>query len=162
MTIIQVSPEDSLTTIVEVLNKSHGTVAKEYGFTKENNPSNNAFIDEPTLRNQLNSGITLYSILEKEKCVGCIAIELSKSKPETFYIEKVSVIPSFRRKGIGKQLIDFTILKIEEMGGKNISIGLIDSNLILKKWYLVLGFVEAGKKDFPHLPFTVCFMDRKV
>jgi len=36
------------------------TVAKEFGFTKESNPSNSAFIDEQTLRCQIDKGIELY------------------------------------------------------------------------------------------------------
>ncbi len=42
--------------------------------------------------------------------------------------------------------------------GKYISIGIMDENTGLKKWYLDYGFKEKGTKEFDHLPFTVCFM----
>ena len=46
MDFILVNPADDLSAVVRVLNVSHGTVAKDFGFTKDNNPTNNAFIDE--------------------------------------------------------------------------------------------------------------------
>ena len=59
-------------------------------------------------------------------------------------------------------MMDFAAEKIKGYGGKWISIALIDSNTILKNWYLSQGFKETGIKDFPHLPFRVCFMNKKV
>ena len=157
-----INSEKDLSAIVHVLNVSHGTVAKDFGFTKDNNPTNNAFIDEEALRNQLNKGIELYALSNNGHLIGCIAIEKSEKETGTFYIEKVSVMPEFRNQGFGVALMDFATTKIKESGGKVISIALIDSNTKLKKWYLSQGFVETGFKDFEHLPFRVCFMNKKI
>lgn len=158
---IYIAPEQDLSTIVKVLNLSHGTIARDFNFTKEDNPTNNAFIDEKTLREQLNNGIELYGLKMNNRLVGCIAIEKSKREADTYYIEKVSVLPEFRHQGIGVRLMDFATDKIKNAGGKIISIALIDSNSKLKKWYLSQGFVETGFKDFEHLPFRVCFMRKE-
>ncbi|NJK86217.1 MAG: GNAT family N-acetyltransferase [Bacteroidales bacterium] len=144
------------------MNSSHATVAREFGFTKESNPTNNAFIDELTLRSQLNKGIELYAMTIDKKMVGCIAIEKSLKEADTFYIEKVSVIPEYRHFGYGVKLMDFATAKIKESGGKTISIALIDSNLRLKNWYKLQGFTETQVKDFEHLPFRVSFMKKCV
>ena len=137
------------------------TIARDFNFTKEDNPTNNAFIDEKTLREQLNNGIELYGLKMNNRLVGCIAIEKSKREPDTYYIEKVSVLPEFRHQGIGVRLMDFATAKIKDAGGQIISIALIDSNTKLKKWYLSQGFIETGFKDFEHLPFRVCFMRKE-
>lgn len=158
---IYIAPEQDLSTIVKVLNLSHGTIARDFNFTKEDNPTNNAFIDEKTLREQLNNGIELYGLKMNNRLVGCIAIEKSKREPDTYYIEKVSVLPEFRHQGIGVRLMDFATAKIKDAGGQIISIALIDSNTKLKKWYLSQGFIETGFKDFEHLPFRVCFMRKE-
>lgn len=155
-----INPGDDLSTVVQVLNRSHGTVAKDFNFTKDNNPTNNAFIDEPTLRVQLSNGIDLYAISINRQTIGCIAIEKSTKETDTFYIEKVSVLPEFRNQGYGVQLMDFAILRIKELGGKSASVALIDSNTKLKNWYDSQGFVETGIKEFEHLPFKVCFMNK--
>lgn len=158
---IYIAPEQDLSTIVKVLNLSHGTIARDFSFTKEDNPTNNAFIDEKTLREQLNNGIELYGLKMNNRLIGCIAIEKSKREPGTYYIEKVSVLPEFRHQGIGVRLMDFATAKIKDAGGQIISIALIDSNTKLKKWYLSQGFIETGFKDFEHLPFRVCFMRKE-
>ena len=158
---IYIAPEQDLSAIVRVLNLSHGTIAEDFNFTKEDNPTNNAFIDEKTLREQLNNGIELYGLKMNNRLVGCIAIEKSKREPGTYYIEKVSVLPEFRHQGIGVRLMDFATAKIKDAGGQIISIALIDSNTKLKEWYLSQGFIETGFKDFEHLPFRVCFMRKE-
>lgn len=157
-----VNSSNDLSAIVHVLNVSHGTVAVDFGFTKDNNPTNNAFIDESTLRNQLNKGIDLYAMSVNNELIGCIAIEKSIKEIDTFYIEKVSIVPEHRNQGYGVKLMDFAISMIRESGGKSISIALIDSNTKLKNWYSSQGFVETGTKDFGHLPFRVCFMNKQI
>lgn len=127
-----INSETDLSAVVHVLNISHATVAKDFGFTKETNPTNNAFIDEQVLLTQLNKGIDLYTISDDGKMIGCIAIEKSSREADTFYIEKVSVIPEFRNQGYGLTLMNFATSKIQRLGAKAISISLIDSNIKLK------------------------------
>lgn len=158
----KINSGDDLSLAVQVLNVSHGTVARDFGFTRESNPSNNAFINESTLKSQLNKGIDLYTLLLDGKIIGCIAIEKSSKESDTFYIEKVSVVPEFRNQGFGVRLMDFATSIIKKSGGKKISIALIDSHTKLKNWYIKQGFAETGTKDFDHLPFRVCFMSKQV
>ena len=162
MIFTNVNADKDLSDVVHVLNMSHGTVAKDFGFTKDNNPSNNAFIDEFTLRTQLKKGINLYAMAINNSMVGCIAIEKSAKEANTFYIEKVSIIPEYRNRGFGFKLMDFACSKINALGGKIVSIALIDSNAKLKNWYTAQGFMETGTKDFDHLPFRVCFMSKQI
>lgn len=154
--------EKDLSEIVLVLNVSHATVAIKFGFTKENNPSNNAFIDEPALRSQLNKGIELYALSVNRKIIGCIAIEKSSRETGLFYIEKVSVVPEYRNQGYGLHLMNFATAKIKESGGSAVSVALIDPHTKLKKWYAEQGFIETGTRDFEHLPFRVCFMNKQI
>lgn len=157
-----VNSSNDLSAIVQVLNVSYGTVAKDFGFTKDNNPTNNAFINESTLRTQLNKGIDLYAMSLDNKIIGCIAIEKSAKEIDTFYIEKVSIVPESRNQGLGVKLMDFATSKIKGLGGKSISIALIDSNTKLKNWYCSQGFKETETRDFEHLPFRVCFMNKQI
>jgi diamine N-acetyltransferase len=162
MEFIFVDRSQDLSEIVNVLNISHSTVAKEFGFTKDNNPGNNAFIDEPTLKAQLNKGIDLYALSIDNKLIGCVAIEKSKKETDTFYIEKVSIIPECRNQRYGLKLMEFACSMIKKSGGKFVSIALIDAHIKLKSWYISQGFIETGTKDFEHLPFRVCFMRKQI
>jgi diamine N-acetyltransferase len=162
MEFVFVDRNKDLSEIVHVLNISHGTVAKEFGFTKDNNPSNNAFIDEPALKAQLCAGIDLYVLSVDNKTIGCVAIEKSKKETDTFYIEKVSIKPEYRNQGYGLKLMEFACSMIKKTGGKFVSIALINSHIKLKSWYISQGFIETGTKDFEHLPFRVCFMNKYI
>ena len=162
MQFVCINSDHDLSSVVKVLNEAHGTVAKEFGFTKENNPTNNTFIDEHALRAQLDKGIELYQLTVHDKVIGCIAIEKSAKEIDTYYIEKVSIIPEYRHQGYGIEIMEFAAEKIKAQDGKWISIALIDSNTRLKNWYSKQGFKETGIRDFPHLPFRVCFMKKEV
>lgn len=153
---------ENLSDMVKVLNESHGTVAEEFGFTRETNPSNSAFIDIIGLNEVMKKGVQLFKLVVDNMPAGCIGIEKSSKEEATFYIEKVSVIPAFRNKGFGVLLMNFATEEIKKSGGKTISIALINENTKLKNWYINLGFIETAIKKFPHLPFTVCFMNKVV
>lgn len=44
-------------------------------------------------------------------------------------------------------------------GAARIHTGIIEENERLKRWYLANGFVHMGTRVFPHLPFTVGFLE---
>jgi len=79
-----------------------------------------------------------------------------------FIMEKLAVIPGCRHKGYGRRLMDFAADYIGAKGGNKISIGVINENQVLKKWYIDYGFKEIGIKKFSHLPFEVCFMEKEI
>ena len=158
--ISQITKQDDFVALSKLLNTAFETVAKEFGLTKQNTPTNNAFITSDDLKAQLTECREFYKYMDNSKPVGFIAIEKSLDTPDTFYIEKLSVIPDYRHLGIGKRLMDFASNRIVELGGKRISIGLINSNIVLKNWYSKLGYVEYSVKTFEHLPFEVCLMKK--
>jgi ribosomal protein S18 acetylase RimI-like enzyme len=157
-----ISPDTDLSNAVAVLRSAHETVAHQFGFTQETNPTNSAFIDAETLRGQLDKGIELYLMTENHVPVGCIAIEESKTEAETFYIEKVSVVSRHRNRGLGVELMNFATSLIAERGGKHIGVALINEHDKLKAWYQQQGFKAVLVKEYPHLPFNVCFMSKEV
>jgi ribosomal protein S18 acetylase RimI-like enzyme len=160
LSIKKVTEKDNFQSLAKLLNDSFITVTDSFGITKDNCPSNNAFIDSNTLKSKLISNREFYKYENSGYPIGFIAIEKSEKEIDTFYIEKVAVHPEHRHKGLGKQLMDFATKRIIELGGKRISIGLIDSNTELKKWYQNQGYIQTGTKLFDHLPFNVCLMDK--
>ena len=156
----KVTIQDDFHIYSKLLNDSFATVAAEFGLTKENSPTNNAFITQEELYSQLTESREFYYYEDNNVIIGFIAIEQSSNNQNIFYIEKVAVHPNFRNKGIGLELMNFATLRIMQLEGQEISIGLIDSNLILKEWYKTQGFIETGVKSYKHLPFNVCFMSK--
>ena len=158
----RVTEQDDFIVLAKVLNEAFGTVAKDFGLTKENTPTNSAFITSDSLQAQLTEHREFYTCMMDGRYVGFVAIEKSLDTPDTFYIEKLAVIPTFRHQGIGCRLIHFATNRIKELGGKQISIALINGNTVLKQWYANLGYRETSIKTYEHLPFDVCFMNYRM
>ena len=158
----QITKQADFVVLAKLLNEAFGTVAKEFGLTKENASTNSAFITSDELKAQLIENREFYTYVDKGKNIGFVAIEKSLTAPDTFYVEKLAVIPDYRHQGIGRLLIDFASNRIAELGGIYISVSLINSNTVLKSWYSQQGYVECSIKTFEHLPFDVCFMGKNI
>ena len=158
----KINKQDDFIALTKVLNEAFASIAKEFGLTKENSPNNNAFISGEELKSQLTENREFYVYEKDGRPVGFIAIEKALNPPGTYYIEKLAVIPEYRHLGIGGYLMDYATNRITELRGKRISIGLIDSNTVLKKWYGKQGYTTFETKDFAHLPFSVCLMDKEI
>lgn len=152
--------ENDMKKSVQAIIKSFKTVADEFNLTKENCPTHPSFFTYDKLNELKNKGLKLFGLFKKDMQAGFIAIEKANSK--LYYIEKLAVIPGCRHKGYGKELMDFAFDFIKKEGGKKVSIAIIDKGKTLKKWYFDYGFIEKEKKDFPRLPFTVCFLEKDV
>jgi ribosomal protein S18 acetylase RimI-like enzyme len=140
-----------------VIREAFLTVAEEFNITKENAPSNGAFIKADALKTLTEKGVKLFDVWQDDERVGFFAIE--DAGGGVYYIEKLSVLPRMRHCGIGKSILDFCSDYIRRNGGEKISIAIVDENTVLKRWYKDYGFKEIRIKKLEHLPFTVCFME---
>lgn len=141
----------------EVIRASFGTVAEEFGITRENAPTNPAFAGVDSLLKIKEKGAQLYGAFKDDTCIGFVAIE--KGADDVYYMERLAVLPEYRHHGTGRSLIDFVIDFVRKNKGKKVTIGIINDNRVLKDWYMRYGFLETGIKTFKHLPFDVCFME---
>lgn len=151
---------DELNSSLQVITESFSTVASEFGLSKENCPTHPAFMTLARLQEALEKKVKLFGLFSEKLQVGLVAVE--KSTDEEFFLERLSVLPEYRHRGYGKRLIDYAFDFVKAQGGKVIKIALIDEHSVLKQWYLDYGFTETGTKNFSHLPFTVCFMEKEV
>ena len=147
---------------VKVVQKSFITVADDLGLTVHNCPTNGAFIREYDLLKMKEKGVRMFGFFEEENQVGFVALEKSSSDSTLFYIEKLAVLPENRHKGYGRFLMNFAFDEVKKNNGKKISIGIINENLKLKNWYIDYGFKEVIVKQYSHLPFNVCFLEKEV
>lgn len=143
-----------------VIRSAFITVADELHLTKENAPTNPAFLGEEALIKMRDRGAVMFGAYEGEPCIGFVAAQ--EANEGTFYMERLAVLPECRHGGIGRRLMDTVFDYVRENGGKKVSIGIINENTQLKNWYLRYGFVQTGLKHFEHLPFEVCFMEKHV
>jgi len=141
----------------EIIRQGFGTVARDFGLTAENCPTNGAFIKADRLISDMNKGNLMYGLFADACMVGFMQLE--KKSCSQYELEKITVIPQFRHSGLGKKLLEFAMTKAKESGATKLTIGIIEENSILKKWYTANGFVHTGTQKFDFLPFTVGFME---
>lgn len=149
--------ESDLDACAEVIRQGFATVAEQFGLTRENCPTNGAFIDSSRLAADFAREVFLFALYENGEMAGFVSLEDMGSG--VFEMERLAVIPARRHLGYGKALIDFAKDTALSFGGHKITIGMIDENTLLKKWYLGNGFVQTGIRFYQHLPFTVGFME---
>ena len=149
--------EQELEECASVIRAGFLTVAEEFGITRENVPTNGAFIQKERLFEERAKGHIMYAAVQGSKIIGYMQLE--KSNPELYFLQKLVVLPQYRHCGVGRALLDYAKEKVTEWEGNKISIGIIEENTVLKNWYLSSGFETTATRKFEHLPFTVGFME---
>ena len=140
----------------EVIRMSFVTVAKDFDLTEQNCPKHTSFIKPEKLQRHFNQGTLMYGLYEDMHLIGCVS--LSKKEGGVYDLHNLAVLPEYRHKGYGKQLLDFCKIKVKELHGNKITISIIEENIVLKDWYIANGFIHIGIKKFDHLPFTSGYM----
>jgi len=155
MTIFSASTEDAKA-IAEIVSLSNKDVAAKFGITKENNLKHPSFYDEAWALSDFVRGEEYFLYKIDGENAGCVAFEMPN--PEVGYLNRLSVLPAYRKRGIGAALVRHVFQHARSKEVPEISIGIIAKHTDLKNWYKKLGFEENGFKKFSHLPFDVLFM----
>jgi ribosomal protein S18 acetylase RimI-like enzyme len=142
---------------LSVIQKSFGTVAKDFGLTEDNCPAHPSFMKLETLEKRFERGYLMFGLYENEQLGGFAS--LTKTSENECELRNLAVLPECRRKGYGEQLLDFCRRKARDMGCSKIKISIIEENTILKNWYLNYGFVHTHTIKYDHLPFTAGYME---
>lgn len=148
--------------LASVISKSFMTVAKEYTITPRNAPTNPAFITSDKIALSIDNGSEYWAFYDNnQNIVGCVSISPSISE-NVFFIERLAVLPKYRHQGIGKELLNYACEEIKKRNANVVRIGIINENIILKKWYMDYGFEEIQIKKVDKLPFVICVMQKKL
>ena len=156
----EITNESELRSSARIVRNAFRTVALELNLTRENNPTHPSFMTTGRLRADRNKGVRFFGLFLRDRQIGFIAVE--KADAALYYIERLAVLPKYRHQGYGQKLMQFAFEYIRANGGKKVSIGIINEQTVLKDWYKGFGFEEVSTREFAHLPFTVCFMERTV
>ncbi len=159
MSISQATIENAQT-IAKVVSLSNEDVARKFGINKENNPKHPSFYDKNWVMSDFERGEEYFLYKINDEVVGCVAFE--QPNTEVGYLNRLSVLPSYRKRGVGRKLTKHIFKYGEIKGISEISIGIIAKHSDLKNWYKSLGFTENGIKEFLHLPFDVLFMKYEI
>jgi N-acetylglutamate synthase-like GNAT family acetyltransferase len=142
--------------LAAIIRGSFHDVAERFGLNSENCPKHPSNCDTDRVRAEFEKGIR-YCILEQSDIpCGCVALE--QRDAGICYLERLSVLPEFRHKGLGTALIKHFIAEAKYLGAERIEIGIIAEHTELRNWYAAAGFSVTKTVQFKHLPFDVMFM----
>lgn len=128
-------------------------------FASYNDPQNlNDYLKETygqnTLRKQLmDSNSHFYFIYFNKKRAGYIKLNEYHSQTEAhnindLEIERIYIKKEFKRMGLGRKLIDFSLKKAKEKGKENVWLGVWEKNQAAINFYTTLGFKIISQHDF--------------
>ncbi|MFC1714935.1 GNAT family N-acetyltransferase [Candidatus Poribacteria bacterium] len=156
----EILSDSELQESAKVIRDSFITVATDLNLNAENCPTHPTFISFTELKRLREKGAETFALFHRNRQVEFVAVE--KASDALYYMEKLAVLPEYRHRGFGKKLMDFVFDYVKQRNGDTVSIGIINEHSVLKNWYSDYGFVETGIRRFEHLPFQVCFMEKKV
>lgn len=143
-----------------IIRKSFATVAAQFGITRSNCPTNPAFLPDGSLEIAAKNGDELYILSKKDKIIGFIQLVVIDNN--TIDLAKLCVLPEHRHSGYGAQLLDFAKQRAAQMGRSKLTLGMMDQNIRLKRWYISHGFVQTGARIYSDLPFLVGFLECQI
>ena len=143
---------------VQVIRKSHQTVADTYGFTVENAPRYVAFAtDENRLRWHMDGEHRLMFAEEQDGIIRGYYSLLLKENNEC-ELSNLSVLPEYRHLGIGTALLKHSVRIAREHHCRVMRWSIVEENAVLRKWYEQNGAVHTGTEKFDFFPFTCGYM----
>lgn len=147
---------------VNVIKASFITVANEFGITETNAPGFTAFsMTEEKLHKQLiEEHRPMYVLYDNEIVVGYYSLLLQDNNE--CELNNLCILPSYRHKGAGKELLMNAFDVSKGLGCNKINIGIVEENKILRKWYETFGFVHIGTKKYDFFPFTCGYMEKTI
>ncbi len=156
----RIRPADStdISILSALIRTSFRDVAERFALTPENCPKHPSNCTDGWIEGDIERGVTYYILEHSGVPVGCVALE--EAGPDLFYLERLAVLPEEMRRGFGQTLVEHVLTEAKDLGGKQVSIGIISDQAELKRWYQKMDFTEGETKDFEHLPFRVTFLTR--
>jgi GNAT superfamily N-acetyltransferase len=158
--IIKEVSRQRVTVVTGLIRESFFDVAERFGLTPENCYTHPSFCTEEWVEAAMIKGVRFYVIEENGEPRGCVALE--RHDEQVCYLERLAVLPRYRRKGLGKALVEHVMDQAEGIGARRVEIGIISDQTELEEWYRRLGFSHKGNATFDHLPFQVTFMARDI
>jgi N-acetylglutamate synthase-like GNAT family acetyltransferase len=155
MQVKEITPAD-ISTIAMLVSESNKDVALKFGLNVENCPKHPSFCTSAWVTADLARGERYFIAEEDFNPIACVAYESPSAG--LAYLNRLSVLPTYRKRGVGAYLIEHIVQVAQANAVQTISIGVIGEHTDLQRWYGKLGFKVGETKRFPHLPFSVTYM----
>jgi GNAT superfamily N-acetyltransferase len=154
--VIADAPEADAELLASLIRASFADVAERFGLTPENCPTHPSNCTPEWIHAAFAKGDRYYIMQTSQGPASCVALEHAEA--DVCYLERLAVLPRFRRHGFGEALVNHVMNRARELDADRVDIGTISADAALRAWYERLGFSVTTTARFEHLPFEVTFM----
>ena len=144
--------------IADLIALSFRDVAERFGLDGENCPSHPSRITRDRVEGGFALGTQMLLALDGTCLCGCVGLRRPVAGVST--LEKLAVAPAFRRRGLGRLLVNEAFSLARERGAAHVEIGIIAKQHDLRVWYEVQGFRAVRSAHFEKLPFEVLYLQK--
>ena len=148
--------ETQLLGYLSIIRRSFQAVANEMNLPEENCLASGSFIKMDQLLADYRRGVRMYGCLYEGTAAGYMQLE--QTEPGRFTLDKLAVLPEFRRQGIGSKMVEHAIAVAKSHGGIALTISLFANDDRLIQWYNNHGFIHTGVIHRPGIPFPIAHM----
>jgi GNAT superfamily N-acetyltransferase len=158
--VIREGGEPDADILASLISEAFATVAERLGLTPENAPRHPSNCTPDWVRAAFAKGIRHFVLETPEGAAGCVALE--RANAEVCYLERLAVLPAYRRNGFGEALVSHAVERARELGARRIELGMVAAQTELREWYERLGFYVTTIVHFEGTPFEVAFMRKSL
>ena len=152
--------KEDLSECAQLIKQAFFTVAQEFSITENNAPGYVAFaVNENKLQKQFNEGRKMFAYFDGDKMIGFYSLVFFDEECE---LNNLCVLPPYRHKRFGKELLLHSFKIAKSRGCKKINICIVEENKLLRDWYIKFGFVPLYIKKFDFFPFTCGYMQKDI
>lgn len=159
---IRAMKKEEISECVNVIRAAFATVADEFGFTRDNAPRFTAFAtnEERLWWHFEHEQRPMYVYCVDDRIVGYYSLALLKDG--NIELNNLSVLPEYRHRGIGGELLRHGFAEAKKRGTTVLKIGIVEENKRLRRWYEEQGFVHTGTEKFDFFPFTCGYLEKEL
>lgn len=159
---IRTMKKEEIPECVNVIRAAFATVAEEFGFTRENAPRFTAFAtsDERLRWHLEQENRPMYVYLVDGRIAGYYSLAMLKDG--NIELNNLAVLPEYRHRGIGGELLRHAFLEAGKRGYTVMKIGIVEENRRLRQWYEDWGFVHTGTEKYDFFPFTCGYLEKRL
>lgn len=152
--------EKDIPECVRVVRRSFQTVADEFGFTAEKDPKFTSFATtEERLRwHMFAEKRPMYAYFIDGKIAGYYSLHISNGEIE---LSNLCTAPEFRHRKVGESLMLHSFDRARELGFPEITIGVVEANERVIRWYESYGFTKSGECGV-YQTFQCIFMKKPI
>lgn len=145
-----------------IVRESFKKQAEELGLNAEEHSGFAAFETAEDVKSRIKGGDRVVLAYSGEDPVGTISFCVDSEQPLKGYIKRLAVLPEFRGRGFGRELMSYAEGQLKRLGVSRVELAIVKKFKPLQRFYKQLGYLPIETRSYPFLPFEVLYLEKQV